>query len=432
VGVSTPVVSLADLENLLVLVVDDNATNRLILEEMLTGWSMRPTLAESGERALGLLDHARQSGAPFSLAVIDVHMPGVDGFTLVERIRQRPESAQLPLLMLTSGGRPGDLSRCRQLEVGAYLTKPVTPSDLLEGFATLLHLGSTSERAVPATGNGSCCRALSILLAEDNPINQTLMLARLEQQGHSVVLAKTGKEALRAWEQQPFDLVLMDIQMPEMDGFEATAHIRRKEAETGRHTPIVALTAHAMKGDRERCLESGMDGYLGKPIRIDELYQMLAELAHNGGRVGDFSIRTSAETLLFPPCSPPGILNGAVDVQMPTDLSEILDREEMDRRVGGDYGLLGELLVLFAEESPRLLGEIQVGLAEGDLPTVHRAAHSLKGMIATLGGKPAQEEACRLEQLARAGEAGSAREALPALEQALRRFQAALTSLLMG
>jgi CheY-like chemotaxis protein len=338
--------------------------------------------------------------------------------------------------MLTSGGRPGDLSRCRQLGIGAYLTKPVTPSDLLEGVTALLQ--ALPEKETPASPESAPRgRQLRVLLAEDNSVNQTLMVARLEKQGHSVVVAGTGAEAVRAWESEPFDLVLMDIQMPEMDGFEATRLMRKLEQ--GRHTPIVALTAHAMKGDRERCLAAGMDGYLGKPVRTEELFRLLVDLTSgrliagaSGHGSGQGPGQGSGESLLFPEYSPPvdGDGNGHGDGNGDGDGEETLDREEMDRRVGGDQELLRELIVLFAGECPRLLGEIDTGLTAGDLPRVHRAAHSLKGMIATVGGKSAYAEAYRLEELARAGEACEARAAYPPLEQAARQLQAALGELL--
>jgi two-component system, sensor histidine kinase and response regulator len=420
-GETPPSPSPPDLQDVPVLVVDDNATNRLILEEQLTDWGMRPSAAEGAAAALALLERAEAAGRPFALALIDAHMPGVDGFTLAEQIRTRPGSAALPLLMLTSGGKAGDLARCRRLGIGAYLTKPVTPSDLLEGMTALLQVGAPGE-AEAARPAAPPARALRVLLAEDNPVNQTLIVCRLRQRGHSVVVAGNGREAVRAWLHEPFDLVLMDVQMPEADGFEATARIREAEKGTGRHTPIIALTAHAMKGDRERCLTAGMDAYLGKPIRAEELFAVLDEVAGAAATPERPCGRRPAEFLVFPKAARQG--EPGVAPALP-----VLDRAETERRVGGDRALLGRLLELFAVECPRLLAEVRDGLDAADLPRVHRAAHSLKGMLDTLGGRASAAEAGRLEQAARAGEADRARDARAAVEEAVETFRAELNSL---
>jgi PAS domain S-box-containing protein len=415
---SPPAVT-ADLKGVPVLVVDDNATNRLILEETLGGWGMQPTPAENAVRALALLEEAHAAGTPFALALVDVHMPVVDGFTLVGRIREQPGLAGLRLLLLTSGGRLGDLARCRELGISAYLTKPVTPSDLMEGIAALLQPGAAgAARALPQPPAAATGRPLRVLLAEDNPINQMLVVCRLEQRGHTVKVAGNGREAVRAWEREPFDLVLMDVQMPEMGGFEATAVIRAKEQATGKHTPIFALTAHAMKGDRERCLEARMDGYLTKPIQLNELFGVLDQVREGPARAGTpgASAATDGPTASVAPSSQ-------------ASAAAVLDRDEIDRRVAGDRQLLRELLTLFAAECPRLRREIREGLAAGELLRVRHAAHSLKGMVGTLGGRAAYEQAFCLEELARRGEVSRAREANAALEETLARFETALAGL---
>ena len=263
-----------------VLVVDDNRTNCRILEGMLTRWLMKPTSVNGGAAALAQLSAAREEGEPYNLILTDMHMPDMDGFALVEQIRHKPELATATIMMLTSAGHRGDAARCQELGVSAYLLKPIRQSELREAVARVLG-AREHDGAIPLITRFSLQDArepdayLSVLLAEDNLVNQRLVVRLLEKRGHRVVVAGTGLEALQALEKESFDLVLMDVQMPEMDGLEATAAIREKEKSNGRHQPVVALTAHAMKGDREKCMAGGMDGYLSKPIRPQELDQLL-------------------------------------------------------------------------------------------------------------------------------------------------------------
>jgi CheY-like chemotaxis protein len=263
-----------------VLVVDDNRTNRRILEGMLGRWEMKSTAAQDGEEALAKLFEAQEAGAPFALILMDMHMPKMDGFELIERIRRGKDSSTATIMMLTSAGHRGDAARCQELGVAAYLLKPIRQSELREAIARVL--GAREQKgAIPLITRYSLYDArepsssLRVLLAEDNPVNQRLASRLLEKRGHSVVVAANGLEALEMIEKESFDLVFMDVQMPVMDGFEATAAIRKKEASAGVRLPIVALTAHAMKGDREKCLAAGMDGYLTKPIRPQELDEIL-------------------------------------------------------------------------------------------------------------------------------------------------------------
>ena len=263
-----------------VLVVDDNRTNCRILEGMLTRWQMKPTSVNGGAAALAQLSEARAAGDPYNLILTDMHMPDMDGFAFVEQIRKRPELATATIMMLTSAGHRGDAARCQELGVSAYLLKPIRQSELREAVARVLG-AREQDGAIPLITRFSLQDArepdayLSVLLAEDNLVNQRLVVRLLEKRGHRVVVAGTGLEALQALEKERFDLVLMDVQMPEMDGLEATAAIREKEKNSGLRQPVVALTAHAMKGDREKCLAVGMDGYLTKPIRPQELDQLL-------------------------------------------------------------------------------------------------------------------------------------------------------------
>src|SRR5216684_3885246 len=268
------------LRGLKVLVVDDNRTNRRILEGMLRHWDMKPTPVEGGEEALTQLSTARAAAEPYALILTDMHMPMMDGFSLVERIRQRQELSTATIMMLTSAGHRGDAVRCQELGVAAYLLKPIQQSELREAIARVL--GAKEQKgAIPLVTRYSLQDArdplstLLVLLVEDNAVNRLLATRLLEKRGHRVVVAENGREALDALENESYDLVFMDVQMPEMDGIEATLAIREREKTNGKHQPIIALTAHAMKGDQERCLDAGMDGYLSKPIRPQELEEIL-------------------------------------------------------------------------------------------------------------------------------------------------------------
>jgi PAS domain S-box-containing protein len=276
----TPV-GLEKLRDVPVLIVDDSAINRRILKEMLSGWRMSPVEADGARSAFALLKKAAADKHIFALVLLDAQMPGVDGFQVAEQIRQDRETANSALIMLTSAGFRGDAARCRELGIQAYLPKPIKHSDLLQAIQTVL----SSQHGTEATptlitihslreGRGH----LKILLAEDNRVNQVLAVRLLEKRGHSVVLVETGKAVLEAWRNESFDMILMDVQMPELDGLQATATIREDEKTTGKHIPIVAMTAHAMSGDKQRCLEAGMDVYISKPFSVKELFATIEGL----------------------------------------------------------------------------------------------------------------------------------------------------------
>jgi two-component system sensor histidine kinase/response regulator len=272
----------ADLCGIPVMVVDDNATNRRILGDMLRQWQMAPVLAASGREALDELEAAAKGGKPFSLVLTDASMPDMDGLELVKQIRQRPHLGHVKIIVLTSAGRWCDTGGCPGLGLETCLSKPVGQSELRNAIlGAVCTPGATTGRGGP-----SRCpvkhrtRNLRILVAEDNVVNQKLARRLLEKQGHGVAIAGNGREAVEAIQKDAFDLVLMDVQMPEMDGFVATRTIRQSEAGTGRHLPIIAMTAHAMKGDEERCLEAGMDGYVSKPINATQLLAVIDETAN--------------------------------------------------------------------------------------------------------------------------------------------------------
>ncbi|MCK6556126.1 response regulator [Candidatus Binatia bacterium] len=284
------------LRGLPVLVVDDTPINRRVLEQTLRQWSMEPTCVADAESALAQLEVARSNGTPYSLALLDVQMPEQDGFALVENIRRRPYLNGVTIMMLSSSDLQGAAERARSLGVAAWLRKPIKRSDLLDALLVTLGLRNSSypvNSSVPAATPAAApppavparsSRPLHVLVAEDNTVNQRLACRLLERQGHTVVLADTGRAALDALDRDRFDLILMDVQMPEMDGLEATGEIRRRERDGGRsgqaappnsRIPIVAMTAHAMKGDAERCLDAGMDAYVSKPVQPTTLFAVI-------------------------------------------------------------------------------------------------------------------------------------------------------------
>jgi CheY-like chemotaxis protein/anti-sigma regulatory factor (Ser/Thr protein kinase) len=382
------------LHNLPVLVVDDNATNRQILEMMLRHLKMVPTTAAGGVAGLAVMLQAKKAGETFRVALIDACMPDMDGFALAERIKHDPELAGTMIMMLTSGGLRGDVARCRKLGISAYLIKPVRQSELVEAILSLLGQ-APRERAEVITRHSlrEARRKLHILLAEDNLVNQTLVVRLLGKAGHNVVVAGNGKEALATLAKAgpgAFDLVLMDVQMPEMDGFEAAAAIRKKERGTGTHLPIVAMTAHAMKGDRERCLAAGMDGYLSKPVKREELIDAIER--HRYESPAPEKDRLARKQ--------PG-----------------LDRAAVLARLDGDEELLAELAGLFIQESPKRLSAIQQAIEQDDAQGLERAAHALKGSVGNFVIPTAVKAAQTLETMGREGNLAAADTAYAVLQE---------------
>jgi PAS domain S-box-containing protein len=375
------------LENMRVLVVDDNATNRSILKEMLKNWRMRPTVVAGANEALRELSESVASGEPYPLVLLDGHMPETDGFMLAELIRNRPELLSSTLMMLTSGGQLGDVDRSRSLGISAYLIKPVTQSDLFDKIVHVLDRANVmpSNGAEPPAASATRPTHLTqtpmrVLVVEDNVVNQRLVIRLLEKRGHSLALVGNGVEALEALATSSFDAVLMDLQMPRMGGLETTAEIRRREHGTPRHTPIIAMTAHAMKGDREACLSAGMDAYLSKPIHADELYRTLEAFASHAP-------------------SPP-ITNGAgSSVASPQPSVPLIDWEVALTSVADDRELLKELITLFLESQPQWLMDLREAIERKDRPTTKRLAHTLKGSLQQFGAS-ATATAQQLETVA--------------------------------
>jgi len=385
----TAPLDLARLRGLSVLVVDDNATNRRILQDMLRRWEAAPVLVESGRDALAALHSATSSGEPFQLVLLDNMMPEMDGFMLAEEIARQPGLAGSTLMMLSSADRRENIARCRDLGVKAYLTKPIKRSELQAVMLALL--GGSSGQELHASiavrcsiAEGTSC--LRVLLAEDNTVNQKLAVKLLEKRGHSVVVAGNGREALETISRESFDVVLMDVQMPEMDGFEATRRICEREQTTGDHVPIIAMTAHAMKGDREKCLAAGMDGYISKPLRPSELFDSVESLAA-AGRAGTR------------PAAPDQVRDFIPQVTAPP-----FDEALALQSVGGDRELLGEIIDAFLDECPRLTAELAAAIKSGDAVVARRAAHTLKGALSTLGASEAGSAAQHIETLAHKGD----------------------------
>ncbi len=417
------------LQGLPVLVVDDNETNCQILKEMLHNWGMQPEVITDPRDAIKTLRELPQSGRPYALALIDAQMPQLDGFSLVQQIRRHAELQNLVLIMLTSSDQPGDLARCRELDVAGCLTKPVKQSELFDVVTEAL--GVEVELAEADSHVAQLARRLPplrILLAEDNLVNRKLALAMLQPRGHEVAVATNGKEAVQLWEERPFDLILMDVQMPEMDGFEATAAIRAAERvrppREGMpvHTPIIAMTAHAMKGDRERCLEAGMDGYVAKPVRSAQLFTAIADVLRLDEQADEQE--PSGKPDIPEPQTPAALPAGNVsepsappasgrDGQRELDWATALELTDVNEE------MLQELAALFLQECPKLLTECEEALRDGDARKLRRAAHTIKGSVATFGANRAADAALRLENLAKEEQLEQARAALAELQAEL-------------
>ena len=269
-----------DFKGLPVLLVDDHVTTSRFLKRLVTSWNLSPTETGSAEDATILLDRARQKKGPsFTVILVDAHLPGQDSFLLLDYLKTEPNLAKSIIMMLNSSGTDGDKAPWKKFGISMYLNKPLKPSDLLEKIKEMTGMAARKEENVaPAPAklpDQQPRRAYRVLIAEDNIVNQRVAIYMMEKQGHHVSYVQNGEEVLDAMEKNIFDLILMDVQMPLMDGLKATELIRKKERATGAHIPIVAMTAHAMKGDRERCLAAGMDDYVAKPLNAADLSQAI-------------------------------------------------------------------------------------------------------------------------------------------------------------
>jgi len=386
-------VELETLSGKRVLVVDDNPVNLRVLERMLSRFQVDVAVANSGPTALRLLQKVREQGDEYRLILVDANMPAMSGFELVERVRELSDSTRTAIMMLSSFGLHQEVQRCRELGIAVYVVKPVTRDDLDQAVKSALSAAPREgePESAPCTSEARPGQGQHILLAEDNSVNQRVARSILENRGYRVTAVQSGREALQAWEQGAFDLILMDLRMPEMSGLEVTARIRRQEAASGGHTPIVALTAHAFADDRERCVAGGMDGYLAKPVRARTL---LAELSkhlqpdHEPHRplVGS-AASGEAESLGSETTS--------------EDAAPMFDAQIALEQLGNDSALLREVVELFREDSACQLARLERAIADGDAEEVEALAHAVRGAVANFGSRPAIRTALALEEQAR-------------------------------
>ncbi len=399
------------LRDLPVLVVDDNSTNRKILEEMIANWRMKPVAAANGPAAMEALQRAHKNGTPFRLVLLDGHMPGMDGFEVAARVKQDPQLHAAEVILLTSAGRGEDVARAKTVGVAAALSKPVKQSELWDAIVTALNVpGRQKARAPTSAAVNRRARArepLRVLLAEDNPVNQEVALRLLERRGHSVIVAENGKQALTAIERHKFDLVLMDVQMPEMGGLEATQLIRENEKATGEHLPILAMTAHAMQGDRERCIAAGMDGYLAKPIDPKSFFQTVEGISQRA---------VQGETTA----------KEAVGREQGGDDRRSLDAKALLEWFSGNRKLLRDIVKTFRDDCPRMMSRIRSALAANDANLLAEGAHALKGSVGNFGPTAALEATREMEKIARQGKLDGAWELYATLEDEIALLLPAL------
>jgi signal transduction histidine kinase/CheY-like chemotaxis protein len=386
-----------------VLVADDNATNRRIFQKILEKWQMVPTLVDSGPAAIEATADAARRGQPFDLVLLDVNMPVMDGFAAAERLRDRTDTAPPTVMMLTSSDQFGDAQRCKEVGVAAYLVKPVRQAALREAMLAAIDLSLRPTEPAPHVVQTLTGPPLRILLAEDNIVNQRVAMGMLTKAGHSVTLAENGKLALAALDGATFDLVLMDMQMPEMGGQEAIAAIRERERHTGGHLPIIALTAHALKGDRERCLTAGADDYLAKPVTPAVLHERIAAI---------MPVKSS-ETALTPAFAP-------------SRAAALL------ARVGGDPVLFRDVIELFLEDCPHQIDVIRQAIHDQQADRIYRSAHKLKGSAGNFDAHEIMALLQRLEARARDGDLATCASIFVEIEAEAERLLSALAVATVG
>jgi two-component system sensor histidine kinase/response regulator len=406
-------------DGLEVLVVDDNETNRRVLEQMLTNWRMKPTGVASGAEALAALLVARDEGHPFSMVLLDVCMPSMDGFEVAKHIHMNETLADSTVLMISSAGRRGDAQQCRQLGVSGYLTKPVKQSTLLDSIMTAMYQHEHADEFHQLITRHSLRegRKLRVLLVEDNAVNQALGRTLLEKHGHSAVVAENGRIAVELLQKESFDVVLMDIQMPEMDGLEATRRIRKSELQTDNHQPIIAVTAHAMEGDREKCFTAGMDGYISKPFQADqafrEIWRVLQELGHTQAfaEIGEEEENEASDDAPPPSRSP-------------------LNMVKALRVVEGDHELLKDLVREILAAVDEQMSLLEQALSRNNFEAIARAAYELRGVIESFAWEATLESVLTIEKHAKNRLATKTSQHAVALRNEMDLFQDALKQVL--
>jgi PAS domain S-box-containing protein len=406
--VAPPAPGVASLRGVRVLVVDDNSVNRQILEEALGRWRMRVAGATGCGEALKILGLAAEKRQPIRLILMDAAMPVTDGFAVTARIRRSPKLRDTTILMLTSSGQRGDAARCRRLGIAAYLTKPVKQDELQEAILRALGLGAAEVRPLVTRHTLREGRERRrVLLVEDNPVNQAVALRLLQKRGFAVTVAGDGQEALEILSKgERFDVALMDLQMPGKSGFEVTEAIRAAEQANGPRLPIIAMTAHAMKEDRERCLAAGMDDFLAKPFQPEALFQAIDDVTRG--------VAAAPERNVPPRLPGPG------------ERREVFDASLALSRLGGDRTLLAEIARLFLDGLPGRMRDVRQAVSAGDGQAIERAAHSLKGALGNLGAPAAFEAAHRLEELGQKKRLARAHASCADLERELKRLRKAL------
>lgn len=444
---------LALLEEMPILVVDDNSTNRRVLQEVLATWKMEPQSLHDGKLVLAEVRRAVEAGRPYRVVILDCMMPGMDGFTVAEQLKRNDLLRETRLIMISSADRSDDSERCRQLGISRYMTKPIVQSELLN---VLLAVAGGSELTAQleqsnTADDAKSQRPMRILLVEDGLVNQRVAMGLLKKRGHDVAIANNGQQAVEKYQQSAFDLVLMDVQMPVMDGFEATAVIRELQQQSGRRIPIIAMTAGAMKGDRERCLEAGMDEYVTKPFAAQDLYDVLAHYASLADSPTEAEKSTSAAADSKQP-SDAEPKSGAPDQAAPeTAAPETADPETAARETGEsppveqesddtsppfdlavarsrvpndeDVRELAELLLV---ECPKLIDEIRAAFRRGEAYALRRAAHSLKSTASFFAAEQVAELAAELEQRAEEPLEDDLRERIAELSRRADRLLAAI------
>jgi CheY-like chemotaxis protein/HPt (histidine-containing phosphotransfer) domain-containing protein len=385
-----------------VLVVEDNAAACRATCAQIEAWAGAPTALSDAPAALAAAEAAAAAGQPFSLAVIDAQLAGMDGFELAQRIRHQPAIATLPIVLLTGSGQRADFERAERLDAGCR-TKPFLATADVHDFITHILSSATSVPTVQPSCVPAARGHLRILLVEDDDVSRLVAARLLERAGHVVMAAGNGRIALEALERERYDAIVMDVQMPELDGLETTAAIRAREASTGDHIPIIALTAYAMTGDQERCLQAGMDAYVTKPVRAPALLATVDRLVRQGHR------RLS------------GITDDAE--------RRVIDRGALRRHTGDDRQALLDLARRFQEESGEVLGALRDGLARGDAASIERHANRLRASLRNVAATGARTVALRLEAAARVGDLEQAARTLAALESEIQLLQPELAAL---
>ncbi len=402
------------LRGLRVLIVDDNDTNRAILEHQTAAWGLRHTSASGGKQALAMLRVAVDRNDPYDLAILDMHMPGMDGITLARAIKADRLVAETPMIMLTSVGGFGDARRAQVSGIHSYLHKPVRQSDLYNALLGAAELPAATAGSGHVEEGSLQLGDIRLLLAEDNPVNQEVAISMLEMLGCRVDLAANGREVLEALDHSQYDLILMDCQMPELDGFEATAAIRRREreAQDGGHVPIIAVTANAMEGDREQCLQAGMDDYLSKPFSRVQLLELLNRWFAGTDPVEHESAPSTA--------AGDGVPEADVVLE-PAALNNIRGLQQ-----SGKPDILDKIIELYLSDCPGVMNRLRQAIDDQDAEQVRQHAHRMKSGSANLGATRMAELCRELEELGRSGELGEAVALLQRVESEFRRVVAAL------